>query len=181
LNAVKCHRKKVNEVSALENGYSWLYILFLMGYFTVLPVCRLYSSEYLDEELQSLNIITRRPIAMYQLYKQARVQEPLLGNTSVNTLFPRQRGNKQSWKRHFPCCLCPWLYDGTRRSVVGVDRKILCGGGVEYLHRSPASRRRRRKGNPVPGGITEPPFSGGGGYKYEELALQVGGVSNLRQ
>jgi hypothetical protein len=26
------------------------------------------------------------------------------------------------------------------------------GGGVEYLHRSPASRRRRRKGNPVSGG-----------------------------
>jgi hypothetical protein len=27
-------------------------------------------------------------------------------------------------------------------------------GGFEYLHRSPASRRRRRKGNPVPGSIT---------------------------
>jgi hypothetical protein len=32
-----------------------------------------------------------------------------------------------------------------------------CGGALEYLHRSPASRRRRRKGNPVPGGITGPP------------------------
>jgi hypothetical protein len=32
-----------------------------------------------------------------------------------------------------------------------------CGGGVEYLHRNPASRRRRRKGNPVPGSITGPP------------------------
>jgi hypothetical protein len=32
-----------------------------------------------------------------------------------------------------------------------------CGGRLEYLHRSPASRRRRRKGNPVPGGITGPP------------------------
>jgi hypothetical protein len=29
-------------------------------------------------------------------------------------------------------------------------------GGFKYLHRSPASRRRRRKGNPVPGGITGP-------------------------
>jgi hypothetical protein len=35
-----------------------------------------------------------------------------------------------------------------------------CGGGVEYLHRSPASRRRRRKGDPVP---------------------EVGGVSNVRE
>jgi hypothetical protein len=34
-----------------------------------------------------------------------------------------------------------------------------CGGGVEYLHRSPASRTKRRKGNPVPGGITGPPRS----------------------
>jgi hypothetical protein len=29
-----------------------------------------------------------------------------------------------------------------------------CGGVFEYLHRSPASRWRRRKGNPEPGGIT---------------------------
>jgi DNA-binding Lrp family transcriptional regulator len=34
-----------------------------------------------------------------------------------------------------------------------------CGGGVEYPHRSPASGRRRRKGNPVPGGISVPPCS----------------------
>jgi hypothetical protein len=32
-----------------------------------------------------------------------------------------------------------------------------CGGGLEYLHRSPASRIRRRKGNPVPGDTTGPP------------------------
>jgi hypothetical protein len=36
-----------------------------------------------------------------------------------------------------------------------------CGGGLEYLHRSPASRKRRQKGNPVPGGITGPPCSWG--------------------
>jgi hypothetical protein len=35
------------------------------------------------------------------------------------------------------------------------------GGGLEYLHRSPASRKTRRKGNPVPGGITGPPCSWG--------------------
>jgi hypothetical protein len=46
-----------------------------------------------------------------------------------------------------------------------------CGGGLEYLHSSPASRKRRGKGNPVPGGIT-------GGYKNEDLALQVGEVSD---
>jgi hypothetical protein len=30
----------------------------------------------------------------------------------------------------------------------------LCGGGSEYLHRSPESRKRRQKGSPVLGGIT---------------------------
>jgi hypothetical protein len=30
---------------------------------------------------------------------------------------------------------------------------ILCGRGLEYLHRCPASRKSRQKGNPVPGGI----------------------------
>jgi hypothetical protein len=33
------------------------------------------------------------------------------------------------------------------------------GPGLKYLHRSPASRNRRRKGNPVPGGITGLPWS----------------------
>jgi hypothetical protein len=36
-----------------------------------------------------------------------------------------------------------------------------CGGGVEYLHHSSASRRKQRKGHPVPGGISEPPYSWG--------------------
>jgi hypothetical protein len=34
---------------------------------------------------------------------------------------------------------------------------IPCGGRIEYLHRSTASRMRRRKGNPVHGGISGPP------------------------
>jgi hypothetical protein len=53
------------------------------------------------------------------------------------------------------------------------DNLIPCDAGVERLHRSPA-RHRRRNGNPVPGGVTGPPCS-------SEMALQVGGVSNLRQ
>jgi hypothetical protein len=47
-----------------------------------------------------------------------------------------------------------------------------CGGGLEYLHRSPESRRRRWKGNPVPRGITGQPVTGG--HKYRDLVLQVG-------
>jgi hypothetical protein len=33
---------------------------------------------------------------------------------------------------------------------------VACGRRLKYLHRNPASRRRRRKGIPVPGGITGP-------------------------
>jgi hypothetical protein len=49
-------------------------------------------------------------------------------------------------------------------TYIGAERdceweSIPCGGGIEYLHRSPASGRRQRKGNPVPGGITRPPSS----------------------
>jgi hypothetical protein len=36
-----------------------------------------------------------------------------------------------------------------------------CGGRLKYLYRSPASRKGRRKGNLMPGGITGPPCSWG--------------------
>jgi hypothetical protein len=39
-----------------------------------------------------------------------------------------------------------------------LERVNPCGGGLEYLHRSPASRKRRCERNPVPGGITGPPY-----------------------
>jgi hypothetical protein len=53
---------------------------------------------------------------------------------------------------------------GMNRGFIYYLEEVSCGGGVEYLHRSLASCRRRRKGNPVPGG-----------YKYGDLALQVRG------
>jgi hypothetical protein len=53
------------------------------------------------------------------------------------------------------------------------------GGGFEYLHLSPASHRRLRKENPVPGILTGP--NGTRGHVYGNLALQVEGVSNLRE
>jgi hypothetical protein len=50
-----------------------------------------------------------------------------------------------------------------------------CGGGIEYLHRSPASRNRRRKGNTVSGGITGHPVLGEN--ECRNLPIQVRGVS----
>jgi hypothetical protein len=58
-----------------------------------------------------------------------------------------------------------------------VELNVLCGGGSEYLHRSPASRKRRQKANSVPGGITGPPVPGG--HKYRNLVLHVEGVSKI--
>jgi hypothetical protein len=51
-----------------------------------------------------------------------------------------------------------------------------CGDGLEYLHRSLASRKRRQKGNPVPGVQLGHPVPGG--YKYWDLALQIWGISD---
>jgi hypothetical protein len=65
-----------------------------------------------------------------------------------------------------------WAPDGARHQDLLTDRQSQCDfdfvrsdseGGFEYLHRSSASRRRRRKGNPVPGG-----------YKYRDLASRLG-------
>jgi hypothetical protein len=53
------------------------------------------------------------------------------------------------------------------------DLALQVRGALEHLHSSPASRKRRRKGNPLPGGHPVP-----GGYKYRNLDLQVGGVSD---
>jgi hypothetical protein len=48
-----------------------------------------------------------------------------------------------------------------RRSSLCSFFIIPCGGGIEYLHRSPASRKRQRKANPVPRAISRPPCSWG--------------------
>jgi hypothetical protein len=53
-----------------------------------------------------------------------------------------------------------------------------CGGGLEYLHRSSASRKRWQKGNPVPGGITGATLFLG--EIHTGTCPQVGEVWNLR-
>jgi hypothetical protein len=48
-----------------------------------------------------------------------------------------------------------------RRRIFGGLKGYVKTQKSEYLHRSPASRRRGRKGNPVPGGLTGPTYSWG--------------------
>jgi hypothetical protein len=61
----------------------------------------------------------------------------------------------------------------SRLALQGVEE------GSNYLHRSPASRKRRWEGNPVPGRITGPPCSWG--IYIRAPGHQIGEVSNLRQ
>jgi hypothetical protein len=58
-------------------------------------------------------------------------------------------------------------------------RTSLCGDRFEYLRCCLASHMKRQKGDPVPGDITGHPVPGG--YKYGDMAVHVGEVSNLRQ
>jgi hypothetical protein len=46
------------------------------------------------------------------------------------------------------------------------------GGGLEYLHRSPASHRSRQKENPLPGGVTGALCHWS--HKYRDLVIQFG-------
>jgi hypothetical protein len=60
-------------------------------------------------------------------------------------------------KAVFSVGIAPRLYNEDLRQLRG---RTLCGGGVEYLRRSPTSCREPRKGNPVPRGITGHIFLG---------------------
>jgi hypothetical protein len=63
-------------------------------------------------------------------------------------------GSKQAPAEMYTCTIVdelPFLCNGKVNASVTIE-ELLGNGGVEYLHRSPASRRGRRKRNPVPGG-----------------------------
>jgi hypothetical protein len=75
-----------------------------------------------------------------------------------------QKVNGKNWSRVLDGCL---IKRRTGRLTVGRNitlnftRESPFRGGLEYLHHSPESRKRRQKGNQVPGGITVPPCSWG--------------------
>jgi hypothetical protein len=77
------------------------------------------------------------------------------------SMFPRQQGNTAIKEETFSTRSVPWCHNLDQLVVEdsGVSRGAPASRRVQYLHRSPASRRRRRKGNPVPRGITGPPCS----------------------
>jgi hypothetical protein len=75
-----------------------------------------------------------------------------------------------TWLWHWTGPACSW------RIYIYGELALQVGRGLEYLHRSLASRKRRCKGNPVPEGKLGHPVPGV--YKYGNLALHVGRVSS---
>jgi hypothetical protein len=78
--------------------------------------------------------------------------DPLLVNDRITnnktTSAARQQSlSKQHWRatqeRCFLCDPCQGVLNGTDLEF---SQSCPCGGGVEYLHRDPASRKRRRNG-----------------------------------
>jgi hypothetical protein len=78
----------------------------------------------------------------------------LLGYSTVNIISAQQQA---TWEAVFSVGSSLRLKEERKLGLA----EFPCGGGLELLHHSPASLKRRRKWNPVPGGITGLPFSWG--------------------
>jgi hypothetical protein len=87
---------------------------------------------------------------------------------------PRPRGRPTTTKCSCLTVTTMWIWSPagcltprqTGRLTIGRKHNLElqsspCGGSFEYLHYSPASRWRRRKGNPMPGVTTGSPYSWG--------------------
>jgi hypothetical protein len=104
--------------------------------------------------------VTYRPVARQRPRNNQRVQpllcnrrideEPYLSSGSVVTTFPQKRTRTQQWSYGGNGVFSMWSVPGVKKKATGAvqfswEFVLPCGGGVEYLHRDPASRRRRRK------------------------------------
>jgi hypothetical protein len=82
--------------------------------------------------------------------RAADIPDPFRGNGPVNT-FPRKRTMQDLGCNNENGVFLRWSVPRQykRDEVQSLARVVLpCGCGVEYFHRSHASRRRRRKGKP---------------------------------
>jgi hypothetical protein len=98
-------------------------------------------------------------------HMKARRIFPLLCCGIANTRWGHQirgRCRAEAGRQHVTLCfLCGPTRGYVTRNSGHQLPVIQCGGWFKYLCRSPASRRSRRKGNPVPEGITGLPRSWG--------------------
>jgi hypothetical protein len=160
---MKCHGQLLpHPPNHLGNWLSQLitinYIYLLLGCVCVcvcVCVCmraRLYIAKYLPHARTVES--QKQPLRTRINNRKTGLWNPFLGNDSVDTFLQAQWRHTPTLPSYqvtyFLCCLryatvelcflcCPC--SGYISRV-----RFPCGGGVEYLHRDPASRRRRRKG-----------------------------------
>jgi hypothetical protein len=72
---------------------------------------------------------------------------------------PAETNNANNRRTVFSTWSAPKSYLRDINGPIQLSVEAPCGGGFEYLHRSPASRMRLWKGNPVPRDITGSPCS----------------------
>jgi hypothetical protein len=77
-------------------------------------------------------------------------RRPLLWNGWL-ICFGGKEYVKRQWRICWKLCFLLTPCRGYIESAKYTACHTPCGGGFEYLHRGPASRRGRQKGNPVPG------------------------------
>jgi hypothetical protein len=97
--------------------------------------------------------------AFWYLHSPADVTSSVAMATALQRAWSLCAVTKETQSRPSVVFSEQWPY--VKRCLELTDRLCRCGGGLEYLDRSPASRKRRRKGNPVLGGITGPSCSWG--------------------
>jgi hypothetical protein len=105
-------------------------------------VAYIHSIVYLFLEVHKMNVLRSiDPLLSGDSVKK----RPFLGNGYVNT-FQRQRIHTQQSSYCSKPSVSTWFVPRSYKQWKKSVARNPCGGGFEYLHRDPASRRRRRKG-----------------------------------
>jgi hypothetical protein len=98
----------------------------------------------INQQIPSTNIVTYRPSTRQRLGKHIPAKAYAPNNrTSIVTQWISKQAFSTIQRLFFLCGPCREVIKGQRMSFEWEP----CGGGVEYLHRESASRRRRRKGS----------------------------------
>jgi hypothetical protein len=101
-----------------------------------------------------------------------------MGHESTSSYLCSNKYERKKWRHCWGQC----FVFGPLRIYASSDSRLALQGveeGSNQLYLSPASRKRQRKGSPLPVGITGPPYSWG--IYIRGPGLQVLGISNLRQ
>jgi hypothetical protein len=127
-----------------------------------------YSFKARNVELQRPAVTGQRPVSNNRGIVLSAQSLSIASHATMKYVMPSLSNNCIATEKQ--CFLRSPCRDNQGQLAVG-DR-FSCEGWFEYFHRSPASRTRRRKGNPAPGG-----YNCGTLFledKYGGLTLQLG-------